>query len=87
MNSADMGRSRFLTTDHEQLAIVTFGCGVAIPGAFKNVHQSIGGWDKIGQRNTPTAKQHDPSLDTITAQDTIFAHAPAAARKQCKLKP
>jgi hypothetical protein len=47
------------------MAIVTFGCGVALPTEFRNVHQFLGSWDLLGALNTPPEERNDPSLQDI----------------------
>jgi hypothetical protein len=52
--------------DYQDIAIVTLGCGVALPEAFRNVHQYVGSWDLLGKLNTPRSELHDPSLHRVT---------------------
>lgn len=50
----------------DDLAIVTLGCGIAVPEPFTRVRQYVGTWDVLGQVNTPhTTMRHDASLTRI----------------------
>lgn len=53
---------------YENICVVTLGCGVAVPTAFKKVHQYLGSWDLLGMFNTPSTIRdhpHEAHLETI----------------------
>ena len=63
-----VSETKFPEKDYENIAVVTFGCGVALPSQFRNVHQYVGTWDLLGKINTPTVIRNHPEkahLETI----------------------
>jgi len=55
----------FEPKDYENLTIVTLGCGVALPSAFRNVHQYVGTQDMLGRLNTPKGARTDPTMHEV----------------------
>ncbi len=63
--SAFLEKTNFKFEDYQDMAIVTFGCGVSLSDRFKNLHQFVGTWDVLGRTNTPITELTDPSFHWV----------------------